>query len=55
MYFLQFIKKLLKGIASTGDVDHDLWTEIRNYITVVIRETLDRFNDKYKDSKTFED
>ena len=55
MYFLQFIEKLLKGIANTGDVDHDLWTEIRNYITVVIRETLDRFNDKYKDSKTFED
>lgn len=32
-----------------------MWTEIRNYITVVVRETLDRFNDKYRDSKTFED
>lgn len=54
MYFF-ISKKLLKGIASTGDVDQDLWTEIRNYITVAIRETLDRYNEKYKDSKTFED
>lgn len=54
MYFF-ISKKLLKGIANTGDVDQDLWTEIRNYITVAIRETLDRYNEKYKDSKTFED
>lgn len=38
------MKKLLKSIANTGEVDNDLWTEIRNYITVVIRETLDRYN-----------
>ena len=50
-----FIFKLIKGIAANGELDSDVWVETRNFITVIIRETLDRYFEKYKDSKSFED
>ena len=50
-----FIFKLIKGIAANGELDSDVWVETRNFITVMIRETLDRYFEKYKDSKSFED
>jgi hypothetical protein len=50
-----FIFKLIKDIAANGELDSDVWVETRNFITVMIRETLDRYFEKYKDSKSFED
>ena len=50
-----FIFKLIKGIAANGESDSDVWVETRNFITIMIRETLDRYFEKYKDSKSFED
>lgn len=42
-------------MAKSGEIQADLWVEYRNFLTVVIKETLDRFQQQYKDSNTFEE
>jgi hypothetical protein len=42
-------------ISKTGEVQPDLWLDVRNYFVLLIKDTLDRYNAEYKDSSTFEE
>lgn len=47
--------QLAQHVAKTGDIQPDLWVEYRNFLAILIKETLDRFQQQYKDSSTFEE
>ena len=32
-----------------------MWIDVRNYFVIFIKDTLDRFQAEFKDSKTFEE
>lgn len=47
--------QLALHVAKTGEIQGDIWVEYRNFLAILIKETLDKFQLQYKDSNTFEE
>ena len=47
------MRDILREISANGQVNGD-WLDVRNFFIISIKDVLDGFNQKYKDSKTFE-
>lgn len=42
-------------LAVNGDCSAYDWEQLRNFLVDLVRETLQKFNDRYRDSATFEE